>query len=245
VNDNQKQQFIAAFNKNTGKQIWRTDRAVGPAVGEQARSGWATPFIWSNSIRTEIVTVGPREAVSYDLSGKELWRLSGMSQIPVPSPFAYAGLLYLDGGKGGPIVAVRPGASGTISSAKPGEASEFVAWSDPRGGTYLPTPVAYEGALYTLTETGILTRFDAKTGKVTYRSRLAPDAGTFTSSLWASNGRIFCLNEEGKTYVVAAGDKFELLGTNSLDDMAQATPAIVGDRLLLRTESRLYSIRRK
>ena len=119
-----------------------------------------------------------------------------------------------------------------------------MAWSQLRGGTYLPTEVAYDGALYVLSETGILSRFDAKTGKLDYRSRL-DGGGAFTSSPWAYNGKVFCLNEQGKTFVIASGEKFELLGINSLDEMAQATLAIVGDRLLVRTESRLYSIRSK
>ena len=98
-----------------------------------------------------------------------------------------------------------------------------------------------------LNEVGILTRFDAKTGEQSYKNRLISDggAGAFTSSPWAYNGKIFCLSEEGKTYVVAAGEKFELLHVNSQDEMSQATPAIVGDRLLLRTETKLYSIRKK
>ena len=98
-----------------------------------------------------------------------------------------------------------------------------------------------------LNETGILTRFDAKTGKQSYKSRLASDGGSgaFTSSPWAYNGKIFCLDEEGTTYVVKAGATFEVLHVNSQDEMALATPAIAGDRLLLRTETRLYSIRGK
>jgi outer membrane protein assembly factor BamB len=105
----------------------------------------------------------------------------------------------------------------------------------------------YEGGVYVLNEVGILTRFDAKTGRQSYKSRLASDGGTgaFTSSPWAYNGRIFCLDEEGTTYVVRAGEKFEVLRVNALDEMALASPAIVGDRLLLRTETRLYSIRKQ
>jgi outer membrane protein assembly factor BamB len=101
--------------------------------------------------------------------------------------------------------------------------------------------------MYVLNEVGILTRFDAKTGKQSYKSRLASDGGSgaFTSSPWAYNGRIFCLDEEGTTYVVKAGEKFDVLRVNSLDEMTQATPAIADDRLLLRTESKLYSIRGK
>ena len=77
---------------------------------------------------------------------------------------------------------------------------------------------------------------------MSYKSRLDVDAGFFTSSPWAYNGKIFCLSEEGKTFVVEAGETFKLLRTNPLDEMAQATPAIIGDRLLLRTETKLYSI---
>jgi len=104
--------------------------------------------------------------------------------------------------------------------------------------------VAYDGALYSVSETGILTRFDAKTGDVTYKTRIDPAATAFTSSPWAYNGKVFFLSEEGRTYVVAAGATFQLLRVNELDDMALASPALAGDRLLLRTEHVLYSIRR-
>jgi outer membrane protein assembly factor BamB len=147
------------------------------------------------------------------------------------------------------MFAVKPGASGDISLKKDaGERSnEFVVWSDAKGGTYLPTPLAYEGAVYVLNEVGILTRFDAKTGAQSYKRRLASDGGSgaFTSSPWAYNGKIFCMDEEGTTYVVKAGATFELLRVNSQGEMALATPAIAGDRLLLRTETKLYSIRGK
>jgi outer membrane protein assembly factor BamB len=243
VADNEKQQFVAAFDTHTGKQVWRTNRDLAmKGDGPPQRSGWVTPFVWKNSQRTEVVTVGPGAAVSYDAAGKELWRLSGMSVIPIPSPFAYDGMLYVNGGWGKGLFAVRPGAAGNLTPGEDGKSSEFVAWSQPHGGTYLPTEVAYDGALYALSETGILSRFDAKTGKLTYRSRIEA-GGAFTSSPWAYNGKVFCLSEEGKTFVIAAGEKFELLHVNPLDEMAQATPAISGDRLLLRTESRLYSIR--
>ncbi len=245
VNDNEKQQFIAAFDKRTGKPVWRTNRDLAAkGGGPPQRSGWVTPFVWKNPRRTEIVTVGPGVAVSYDTAGKELWRLSGMASTPIPSPFAYEGLLYVNGGRGMALFAIKPGASGDLTPGEDGKLGDFIAWSQPRGGTYLPTEVAYQGALYALSETGILSRFDARTGKLNYRSRIG-EGGAFTSSPWAYNSRVFCLSEEGKTFVIAAGEKFELLQVNPLDEMAQATPAIVADRLLLRTESRLYSIRNR
>lgn len=242
MSDNEKQQYIAAFDKQTGKQIWRTNRDMG-AKGR--KSGWVTPYVWRHALRTEIVTVGPGEAVSYDLGGRELWRISGISEIPIPMPFAYDGLLYVNAGRAGPLFALRPGATGDISLSNGESANQYVAWSQPRGGTYLPTPVAYEGAIYTLTETGILTRLDARTGKQTYKTRIDPAATAFTTSPWISNGKLFCLSEEGQTFVIAAGETFKLLHVNSLDEIALASPAIVGERLLVRTETRFYSIRRK
>ena len=242
LNDNEKQQFIAAYDKQTGKQVWRTNREIGPKARQ---SGWATPFVWRHALRTEIVAVGPEVVISYDLAGKELWRMSGMSGSPIPMPFAYDGLLYIDGGRGALLVAVRPGAKGDISLPKGETTNEFVVWSQARAGTYLPSPVAYEGGIYALTETGILTRFDGKTGAQTYKTRIDPKATAFTTSPWAYNGKLFCLSEEGQTFVIAAGAEFKLLHVNELDDKAQASPAIVGERLLLRTEQRLYSIRRK
>lgn len=244
VNDNQRQQHIAAFDKRTGKQAWRTNRDIGGRTQPVQRSGWATPFVWRHRLRTEIVTVGPDVAISYDLKGKELWRLSGMALTPVPMPFAYGGLLYVDGGRRMPLFALRPGARGDISLKEGQTSNEFVAWSQPRAGTYLPTPVAYEGAIYALTETGILSRYDAKTGEMSYKTRIDPAATNFTTSPWAYNGRLFCLSEEGQTFVIETGEKFRLLHVNELDEMALASPALAGERLLIRTESRLYSIRR-
>jgi outer membrane protein assembly factor BamB len=243
VSDNEKQQFIAAFDKKTGKQIWRTNRDLGGKGQPVQRSGWATPFVWRHALRTEIVAVGPGEVISYDLAGKELWRMSGMAATPVPTPFAYEGLLYINGGRGRPLFALRPGAAGDISLGKDQTANEYVVWSQARGGTYLPSSLAYQGAVYTLTETGILNRYDARTGKQIYKTRIDPAASAFTTSPWAYNGKLFCLSEEGQTFVIATGDQFQLLRVNDLDDMAQASPALVGERLLIRTEHRLYSIR--
>jgi outer membrane protein assembly factor BamB len=245
LSDNEKQQYVAAFDKQTGKQVWRTNRDLGGDGQPRQHSGWATPFVWRNPLRTEIVTVGPQTVVSYDLQGKELWRLSGTAATPIPTPFAYEGLLYINGGRGRPLFAIRPGAAGDISLKEDQTSNDSIVWSQPRGGTYLPSAVAYQGAIYTLTETGILNRFDAKTGKQTYKTRIDPAATAFTTSPWIYNDKLFCLSEEGQTFVVTTGEQFQLLHVNELDDMALASPALVGERLLIRTEHRLYSIRRK
>jgi outer membrane protein assembly factor BamB len=245
VSDNEKQQYIAAFDKRTGKQVWRTNRDLGGEGQPRQRSGWSTPYIWRHAERTEIVAIGPQTVVSYDLNGKELWRMSGMALTPIPTPFAYEGLLYINAGRGRPLFAIRPGAHGDITLKEGETTNDYVVWSQQRAGTYLPSALAYDGAIYTLSETGILNRFDAKTGKQTYKTRIDPAATAFTTSPWAYNGKLFCLSEEGQTFVVTTGEQFRLLHVNELDDMAQASPALVGERLLIRTEHRLYSIRRK
>ena len=245
LSDNEKQQYLASFDKRNGKQLWRVNRQVLAEVGGAKHgSSWTTPYLWKTGTRTEIVTVGPGTAVSYDLEGKELWRLGGMSGAPIPSPFSVDGLLYINAGRGKGIFAVKPGAAGDITLKGADRSNEFVAWSDGRGGTYLPTPVVYAGGVYSLTETGILSRFDAKTGKLSYKTRLDPEAGYFTTSPWAYNGKVFFLSEEGKTFVVEAGETFRVAHTNELGEMALATPAMAGDRLLVRTDTKLYSIRR-
>jgi outer membrane protein assembly factor BamB len=242
--DNQKQQYIAAFDKKTGKQVWRTERDLGGRTPPMQRSGWATPYIWRHALRTEIIALGPGEVISYDLNGKELWRMKGMAATPIPTPFAYEGLLYVNGGRGRALYAIAPGATGDISLKEGETSNKYVVWSQARGGTYLPSSVAYQGAIFTLTETGILNRFDAKTGKQTYKTRIDPTASNFTTSPWAYNGKLFCLSEEGQTFVVSTGEQFQLSHINELDDFTQASPALVGDRLLVRTEHKLYSIRR-
>jgi outer membrane protein assembly factor BamB len=164
--------------------------------------------------------------------------------MPIPSPFAYDGLLYLNGGTAKPIAAIKPGAIGDLTTPEGAKLNDFVAWVQPKAGTYLPTELAYDGGLYVLTNNGILTRFAAKTGVQTYKARIG-EGGDFTASPWGHNGKIFCMNEEGKTFVIRAGDKYELLDSNDLDEMALATPALIGDRLILRTQNHLYSIRNK
>ena len=199
---------------------------------------------------TEIVTPGSGKVRAYDLDGKLLWWFKGMSGITIATPYADHGLLYVSSGfvydKLRPLYAILPGASGDITLEKDKTSNSAIAWSDPKAAPYNPTTLVYEGRLYVLYDRGLFAAFDAKTGKRLYEQQKIPDGNHFTASPWAYNGRVFCLNEDGVTFVVPAGDKFELLGTNKLadDDMCLASPALVGDRLLIRTSTRLYCVRK-
>ena len=240
VNDNDEQAELVALDAQTGREIWRVDR--------DERSNWATPFVWASGRRTELVTPGSRAVRSYDLDGKLLWSLRGMSSIAIPTPLAGNGLLFVSSGYVGdklrPLYAIRPGAGGDITLPEGVTTNEFIAWSTPVGGPYNPSPLFYEGRLYVLYDRGLVSCYDAPSGRVLYDRERLPDGFAFTSSPWAAGGRVFCLNENGVCYVLRAGNAFEVLHTNKLadDDMCMATPALAGDRLLIRTAARLYSI---
>ena len=239
VNDNDDKSFMIALNKKTGEQVWRVDRAEG--------SNWATPYVWENEMRTEIVTPGTRSIRSYDLNGKLLWEMQGMSSISIPTPFSKFGLVYISSGyvmdSLRPVYAIKPGASGNISLKAGEKNNQYIAWFQPQAGPYNPTPLIYGDYYYTLLDRGFFTCHDAKTGQEVYgKQRIDPAAGAFTSSPWAYNGKIFCLSEDGDTFVIEAGKEYKLLRKNSLDEMCMATPAIARGSLIIRTASKLYRI---
>jgi outer membrane protein assembly factor BamB len=242
VNDNTTQSFLMALDKRTGKEIWKVNR--------QERGNWSTPVVWENELRTEIVTTGTVKNRSYDLDGKLLWELEGMSTLTIPSPFVKHGLVYISSGYPGgalrPVYAIRPGASGDIS-LKSGETSnDYVVWHQPLLGTYNTSAVVYGDYYYTLLDRGFLLCHDARTGKQIYgRQRISADSSGFTTSPWAYNGKIFVLSEDGDTYVIQAGPEFKVLGKNSLAQMPLATPAVLRGSLLIRTQSKLYRIAKK
>jgi outer membrane protein assembly factor BamB len=204
--------------------------------------------VWKNDLRTELVTSGIGWARSYDLEGNLLWKIKGKSILAIPTPFAYDGLLYLIAGHvvwgENPMYAIRPGAKGDISTSETETTNDYVVWSNSKTGPYHPTPIIYHDILYVLYDRGFLAAFNPKTGEEVYPKKRIPNGRAFTSSPWAYGGKLFCLNEDGVTFVIKAGSDFEILYTNPLadDDMGMATPLVVGDKLLIRTAPRIYCI---
>jgi outer membrane protein assembly factor BamB len=243
VSDNEEQSYLLALDKRTGKEAWRVDR--------DEKSNWSTPYVWENDQRTEIVTPGSGKVRAYDLDGKLLWWLKGMSSITISTPYADQGLLYVTSGfivdRSRPVYAIRPGGSGDISLA-PGQTNNAsIAWCQPVAAPYNPTTLVYEERLYVLYDLGLLSAYNARTGAALYERQKLPAGMHFTASPWGGKGQVFCLNEDGVTFVVKAGNQFELLHTNKLaeDDMCLATPALAGDRLLIRSAARVYCIGKK
>lgn len=229
VNDNEDASFLEALDARTGATVWRADR--------DEKSNWSTPFVWENSKRKEIVTTGTQRVRSYGLGGELLWELKGMSSITIPTPFADGDLLYIASGyvmdKVRPIYAIGPGGAGDIR------------WHQPAAGPYNTTPLLYQGVIYVLYDQGFLAAYDARSGEPLYgKQRLRDGVTSFTSSPWASDGKIFCLSEEGDTFVLKAGSEFGLLHTNALGEMGMATPAIAGKALLIRTGLHVWRLER-
>ncbi len=239
VYDNMEESWIASFDTKTGNENWKTLR-------DEQRS-WATPLVWKNDLRTEIVVNGKNKNRSYGLDGKLLWEFDGdMSGLVIPSPFAAHGMVYIGAGYVGdehrPTFAVKPGASGDFTPEGDFADSEYIEWYQGTSAPYNPSQIVVGDYLYTLYDRGYLTCHNAKTGEEVYdKQRFAP-AGSFTASPWSYNGKLFCLSETGLTYVVQLGPEFEILGTNELDELCLSTPAIASGKLLIRTASKLYCI---
>jgi len=242
VSDNEERSFVAAYDARTGNELWRTLR-------DAEGSNWSTPVVWQNDRRTEIVTTGTKGVRSYDLSGKLLWQLTGMTTIHAVTPIASHGLLFVSSGyfpdSKRPTYAIKPGASGDISLKGDERSNEFIAWSNPTLAPAYPSPLVLGDQYYTLMDRGFVTSNDPKTGEEIYgRQRIAVDAGTFSASPWAYNGKLFAISEDGDTFVMQAGKEFKVLGRNSLGEMTLATPAVANGSVIIRTATKLYRIAR-
>ncbi len=228
--------YLTAYDLATGREVWRTPR--------DEVSTWGTPVVLENGDGgAEIVTNGT-VVRGYDAaSGEELWRLAPNSEITVASPVAAGGVAYVTGGypPARPIYAVVPGGRGDLSLPEGETASDHVLWSSPRGGAYMPTPIVYRGLLYVLHNNGRLTAHRAGTGELVYRARVGTGAG-FTSSPVAADGRLYFTSEEGTTYVVRAGETFQVQETNELGEVVMSTPAISGGLLVIRGAKHVYGL---
>ena len=246
LHDNDGESFVAAVDATTGAEVWMVERNLTP--GGRMGSGWSTPFVWTHAGGTEIVVIGHKYAISYEpATGKEIWRLHGLTGQSTPTPVAAGGLLYLATGSQGesnrPVFAVRPGARGDITLPKGEDRSAFVAWMHPRASAYTSSPLVYRDRMYVVNDNGILTVFEAATGKQVYQARAGGIGNTFSASPWAADGKVFLLSEEGDTFVLEAGDTYVEVSKNSLDELAFATPALATDGLFVRTATRLYRLR--
>ena len=199
--------FMIALDKKTGKEVWRVARPV--------QSSWATPVIAKTAQRTELVTSGNEFLISYDpATGKELWRATGLKSHAIATPVVGHGLVILSSGyPSKAIVAIRLGGSGNL------DGTDKIAWRYSKGTAYVPSPILYGDYVYLMSDAGILKCLNAKTGELIYEGGRVPIATKFYgASPVAFEGKILITSDDGDTFVIKAGPKHEVLGTNSIGE---------------------------
>ena len=234
--DRQKDSFVAAYDLKDGKELWRTARAEIPT--------WGTPAIVRNKDRTELVTNGAKAIRGYDAdTGKELWSLGPNSEVVCTTPVTSQGLIFVTAGYPPvqPIYAIKAGSNGDLTLKDGKESSEQIAWSKQRGGVYLPSPIVYGDHLHTVSNNGVVSVYEARTGNRVYQQRIE-GGGSFTASPVAASGKLYVASEDGDVYVLKAGPQYELIAKNSVDEAILATPALAGDMLIIRGEKHLFAI---
>ena len=243
VNDNDEESYLLALDARTGEEIFRVGARRKRATGRRPTSGrTASAPSWSPPAPARTA----RTISKAGCCGS--WGACRASRSPRPTRrttcCTSARATCMDKKK--PIYAIRPGATAISRSAKDETKNDYILWCNKTAAPYNPSSLLYGDLMYVLYDHGFFGGFDPKTGEEVYEKKRMPEGKAFTSSPWAYDDKIFCLNEDGVTFVIRAGKEFEILHTNTLaeDDMCMATPAIVGDRLLLRTSARLYCIRK-
>lgn len=226
-----KDSFLVALDKKTGKEIWKVKRPV--------QASWATPVIVKTADRTELITSGNEFLISYDpATGKEYWRATGLKSHAIATPVVNQGLVVLSSGyPQKAVVAVRPGGSGVI------DGTDRIAWRYNKGTAYVPSPISYGDYIYLMSDAGILTCLNAKTGEVVYEGGRVPVATKFYgASPVAFDGKILLTSDDGETFVIKAGPQHAVLGTNSVGEPVRTSIAIADGKLFIRGEKHLYCI---
>ncbi|HJQ71197.1 MAG TPA: PQQ-binding-like beta-propeller repeat protein [Blastocatellia bacterium] len=238
--DTQHDSFLLALDADTGKTVWKTEREELPS--------WGTPTVAATSAGPVLVANASNYIRGYDpRTGKELWRLGRSSKITAPTPVFTDDMFVVVSGRAPerPIFVVRAGARGDLTLADGKASSDSVVWSRTGRGSYMPTPLVYDGVLYVLANNGLFDAYDLKTGEEVYRQRLPLVGSGFSASPVAADGKIYLSNEDGDMLVVAAGRKFAHVATNSMGELLMATPALSDGVMYVRSSSSLFAIGRK
>jgi outer membrane protein assembly factor BamB len=245
--DGSDQQFVTALDKRTGKTVWRTKRSIDfqdleangkPAADGDFRKGFATPQVAMINGRWELISLGSKAAYSYNpLNGQELWRVEERSQHSASTrPVIGHGMIfYPTGFSTGQLFAVRTGGNGLITDT-------HVAWKLKRGVSTRPSILLVDDLIYMISDTGIASCIDAKSGEVVWQKRIG---GEYSASPVYADGRVWLFSEDGKTSVIRPARTFELLAENQLNDGFLASPAISNNAFYLRTRTHLYRIEKK
>lgn len=235
--DVQKNSFLAAFDVQDGREIWRVDRNDVPT--------WSTPNICEVGGRTVVLVNGYREIGGYEFeTGKEVWTMQSIGDIPVPTPVVADKLAIFTSAHGGgaPLTAVKLSAKDDITLTGDQRSNDSIAWFHARRGNYMQTPLAIENLLYTCMDNGVVNCFDIETGQDHFRRRIGGGQMGFTASPVAAGGKLFFTSENGEIHVSKIGTDYEPLAINEMNEVTMATPAIADGVLYVRTQRHLVAI---
>jgi len=232
--DETENDFIAAFDKQTGKELWRKPR--------NEATGWSTPLILEGGKKTEVVVNASGKVRSYDLAnGDEIWSCGGQTANAIPSPVADKDTIYVTSGfRGAALFAITRGKTGDLTG------TEAIRWSFAKGTPYVPSPLLTDDFLYVLSgNNGMLSCFDAKKGTPLFETERLAGAQNVYASPVAAKDRVYVLGRNGSCVVLKLGAKPEVVATNKLDDKTDASIAMVGKELFIRGRENLYCIAEK
>ncbi len=232
--DHEAGSFIVALDKRSGKELWRATR--------DESSSWSTPFPVTHSGKKQIVVTGTTRVRSYDSeTGKVLWESAGLGLNPIPVPVHQNDVVYVMSGYRDPkLMAIKLGREGDLTG------SDAILWSHTRGLAYTTSPVLHDNKLYVVTDNGTISAFNAVTGEPHYSQVRLPKAYNLKASPVGANGKLYLATEDGDVVVIKMGEKFEVLGTNTLaDQVFISTPVIANGELYLRSQNRLFCISQK
>ena len=258
LNHQGKDSYLLAVNRRDGQTVWKTDRSL-------FQYGWSTPVHWRHDDIDEIVVLGGdfkpnQRLMAYNLAdGAERWWVGGLPPCGKSTPVLGGGLLYfaapdiimdpeaekrnpeqaarMYANNGARVMAVRPGNKGEVTGAN-------IVWSERRGVPGVPSPLYYNGRLYTIQNGGIVFARAARTGELVYSGRLGA-LGYYYASPVAADNKIYIPSAEGAIVVLDGGETLKVLATNKLDGAVLATPALSEGNLYVRTESHLYAFGQK
>jgi outer membrane protein assembly factor BamB len=233
--DGSDRQFVAALDQQSGTIRWQSPRNLKPERG----FSFGTPLVITVSGRKQLISAGSDGVQSFDpADGREIWRVTypgGYSVVP--RPVFGAGLLFVCTGYNAPVLlAIRPeGAKGDVTAT-------HVVWQSNKGVPHNPSPLLVDDAIYLVSDKGVATCLDARTGHETWHQRLG---GNFSSSPVYADGKIYMLSEEGVGVVFSPGREYRELARNSLEERTLASYAVGDGALFIRSERHLARIEAK
>lgn len=236
-------QYLIALDKHTGKTIWKTERPQEfyKDIAPVSRKAYCTPIVVEVNGKDQLISNGSQLCIAYEPeTGKEIWQVFYGDDSTVSMPLSYGGLVFVNSGwmfpQGGTfyarLLAVDPTGTGDVTKT-------HVPWETGTDVPQISTPVIVDSLIYMVHERGDLTCLNARNGAVIWKTKIKDQ---FNASVLYASGNIYLFSVKGKTYVIKPGLNFQLIAENQLDGQVKATPAIVRDNIIFRTDKFLYRI---